>query len=555
MPTEMPGDEEETLAEMEDFPAYSIPLDQLAFVLRREDWNNDEQYSLVQLEPAEQEGKPPTLTWRKDITICPFDTSYYYYDHELPKIPLEQRNFRSWLQAHAPSVRYIDLSAETSVPVIERYKANIVVNPASGAKTAKEWLSLVESLLSVACGGSLPYPGDDYKEEPAEDAWLKWAISETAAEGDGERIGQQIAQEIKEQQDGSSKSATIVLGGDGTVHELINGLLSVSDNGGVKSIPTDLVVFPLGTANALYYHLFPPTSPSFPSTGPLAFLHSFLNFLEAASPSSGAPLGSKSTPLSGPPTPHGEALPLPIAQNSLPNGKTVFTSVVTSAALHANILLDAEALRASQPGVERFKLAAQQNAQRWWSGDLTLKKDVKRYDSTEQQWVDKSDGVELGGAFSYLTSALVDRFESNFVVAPFRSKDHALSPDSSSSIDLVLIRPMRHAQTAALVRAGKEEEAKKAFVDRVWAVSGKMYEGGKHVDLVYDEQEREDKGEEGKEVAEIYRCSEFEWKPTTDADKKDRIVCLDGALHDLGNDGSLQVKVLGPQESNLRVWA
>lgn len=150
---------------------------------------------------------------------------------------------------------------------------------------------------------------------------------------------------------------------------------------------------------------------------------------------------------------------------------------------------------------------------------------VKRYDAASKSWIEKGERVEVGGEFAYMTAALVDRFELNFVPAPFRSPLSPLSPLSSSfqsspaaspsvgSIDLILIRPLRHSPTAALVREGKEEEAKKAFVARVWEVSGKMYENGAHVDLVYAEEEREDKGEEGREVVEVYRCEGFEWTP------------------------------------------
>ncbi|GAA5890175.1 hypothetical protein JCM6882_009249 [Rhodosporidiobolus microsporus] len=571
MPTELHGDEEDALAEMEEFPAYSIPLDQLAFVQRAEDWDEDERYRLVQLQPAEEEGQPPTIQV-KEITVCPFDDHYYYFDHELPKIPPSQRNFRTWLALHAPSVRFVDLSYGAPIPATERYKVNVVVNPASGNKTAKEWQTLVESLLRLARGDSYSDYHGFHRDDEGVDSWLTFSSVETAGEGDGEKIGERIAKEFKAQKGNKSRSATVVLGGDGTVHELLNGLGSVehvkavlAEFDRVEGIPTELVLLPLGTANALFYHLFPPTSPSASSTDTLAPLRSLLNFLESASPATSAAPASKSIRFSGPLNRHGQSMPLPLAHNTLPGGKrgkSVFTSVVTSAALHANILLDAEALRASHPGVERFKLAAQQNAQRWWSGSLRLKKDVKRYDSATRQWVDKGDEVDLDGEFAYMTAALVDRFEPTFVVAPFRSRESALSPASTTSsvaykspIDLVLIRPMRHAPTAALVREGKADEAKKAFVDRVWAVSGKMYDGGKHVDVVYDDQEREDKGADGKEVAEVFRCCEFEWKPTVDADKKDRIVCLDGALHDLGAGGSLKTKALGPQESKVMVWA
>ncbi|BGP17441.1 hypothetical protein JCM10213v2_005473 [Rhodosporidiobolus nylandii] len=307
----------------------------------------------------------------------------------------------------------------------------------------------------------------------------------------------------------------MVLGGDGTVHEVLNGLL-VREGGRIAKEEVELVLVPTGTANALYYSLFPPSSPSYPSDSPSSHLYSFDSFL------------------------------------------SLLTTVVSSAALHACILYDAEALRSSHPGIERFKLAAQQNANRWTSGTLRLKGVVKRYSAAREGWIEKGEEATVEGEFAYLTSALVDRFEPAFVVAPFRSPSSHLAPSpSSASIDLIVIRPLRHAPTAALVRAGKAQDAKDGFVTRVWEVSGGMYSEGKHVGMLYAEDEREDQGEDGAEVAEVWRCEGFEWEPAPSCEVKDRLVCLDGAVHDLGEgEGQrLTVKALGVGETGVRVWA
>lgn len=263
---------------------------------------------------------------------------------------------------------------------------------------------------------------------------------------------------------------------------------------------------PLGTANAYYYHLFPPESPSCSSTAPASTLYSLLSFLHSH--------------------PSQQSLrSLDIAFNQLPRPSKVFTFVVSSAALHASILHDAESLRATIPGVDRFKVAAQQNATNWSKGRLTLlpcsHRDAKvgggvtvdQYDSRSRSLLpvpsqESNNSVILQGPFAYLASSLVSRFESNFLVAPFRSPSSPLHPDPSSpSLDIVLVRPLRDTTTSSLVRAEKDKEAKEGFVATLWNALGGMYRGGVHVDEKFEGREET--------VVEYFRCGGFVWEPVS----------------------------------------
>jgi hypothetical protein len=255
-----------------------------------------------------------------------------------------------------------------------------------------------------------------------------------------------------------------------------------------------------------------------------------------------------------------DPLPLPVALNSVPRSPSasssasqegkktekMITAVVTSSALHACLLHDAEGLRDQYPGVERFKVAAQENVKRWWEGRLRIlpsSAGVRRYDTEKKELVlaegvdgVKGVGVELGergdvvleGPFAYFVSSLVSRFEPTFVVAPLRSPLSPLSPLTSSSsststgtnpqeegtIDLVIIRPLRDEHISCLVKQGEEGAAKarEGFVGRTWEVMGGMYGGGKHLDVRYKDLES---GAEGVEVVEYYRCGGFEWEPVS----------------------------------------
>lgn len=271
---------------------------------------------------------------------------------------------------------------------------------------------------------------------------------------------------------------------------------------------------PLGTANALYHHLFPPETALYALDSPTALLHSLLAYFRA--------------------DPDATPNPLPLAFNTFHNGvepvtpalAPVITSVVTSAALHAAILHDAEALRHSHPGVERFKIAAHQNANVWWSGELRLLGEPTIYSPAIKDWQPLPDNARtLTGPYSYFVSSLISRFETNFVVAPLRSPIHPLKP-TAPSLDLVLIRPLRRPATrrdweAAGADGEKQGSVRTEFVGKVWEVTGGMYDGGKHIDFQYDA----DEGNEGVGIVEYIRCEGFEWQPVSVSSKSRAAAC------------------------------
>ncbi|GAA5948908.1 hypothetical protein JCM3765_003948 [Sporobolomyces pararoseus] len=442
-------------------------------------------------------------------------------------------------------------SSETST----RRRVEIVMNPKSGHGYSSALLNdVVKPLL-----------------KPFEElGYFHLRISETMGKNDGERVGREIITQSE-----GKDTTVIVLGGDGTVHEVLNGAVLSEQGEPQRGGPNlDLVLIPTGTANAMYYHLFPPESPLYPQSTPLSPFYSLVAFLRR--------FATTSSPL-----------PLPLALNSIdrpPNSSSspipppTLTSVVTSAALHACLLHDAEELRETHPGLERFKIAAQENVKRWWEGTLTLQgQAVKSYESksksfrTEMQ-EGEGGGVRLEGPFAYWVGSLVSRFEPSFVVAPLRSPQHSLAPSAATSdlatIDLVVIRPLRHRTTrAAWEKDERGEDLKLEFAEKVWEVTAGMYQGGKHVDMVYEKgegSEDTDGGATKTEIVEVWRVNEFVWTPVSpivsfvkvstrsnrvaSSDLKSNLVCFDGALHDLGQGGSLRTRILGSEETGVRVW-
>ena len=147
------------------------------------------------------------------------------------------------------------------------------------------------------------------------------------------------------------------------------------------------------------------------------------------------------------------------------------------------------------------------NVTTWWDGRLILNGDVTRYDPATRAFIpieSQNKRLICDGPFSYFVSALVDRFEPNFIVAPLRSAADPTTP----SIDIVLIRPLRDSLTDELLKDGSTtpEVVREQFVKRVWQVTGGMYDGGKHVDLKYE-------GGEENLIVEYYRCGSYTWTP------------------------------------------
>ena len=244
--------------------------------------------------------------------------------------------------------------------------------------------------------------------------------------------------------------STVILGsGDGTINDIINRVRH----------PLAFVLVPCGTANALYSSLFP-------AADRLQSLHAFLN----------------NSP------PH----PLSIASTSINGATPVLSVVVVSTALHASILHHSEALRESHPGLVRFKIAAEQNANKWYNAHVRLSPIpslgvVQKYDPTSKSFVTLPDH-SLAGPFAYFVSTVnVDRLEPTFTIAPLVRT----IPPPPASCDLVIIRPLQSVPEDT-------PQARDAFVPTLANVLGAAYQDGAHVNLP---------------IVEYIRCGGWEWIP------------------------------------------
>lgn len=466
--------------------------------------------------------------------------------------------------------------------------------------------------------------------------------------------------------DGEEKDepiVVIVIGGDGTTHELIEGV-TVDHQGGNEEQGWgrwELIVLPFGTvgfgslhchtearlnltyrityqANALYYSLFPPADP-LPDTSILSSLPDrpspevtaqilpLVSFLTRST--SPFPLPITLTTLLPPPSPrHGE---LPETSRNI---KPIPTHVVLSTSLHAAILESSEKLRETHPGNERFRIAAQESMSIFFdakarlfasdskfAGGRRMELGVEQWDPRVGSWLEAftehrvivdedgkgKKGIELQGPFAYFTStATVSRFEPAFVISPLtslrpsppseqRQQDgdrDASKENKNEYIYIIVLRPLRDPYVLSTSsptslsekprrsgRAGRGER----WAKRAQEVLGKAYHDGAHIDLTYPlyamekegnvsgEGEEEEKSWEaeakgrGEPVVELYRCAAFSWEPiaTTqtnwtngEGNDRARLVCADGALHWIPEEGKAEVELMVPSEKGgFYVWA
>ncbi|KIM65130.1 hypothetical protein SCLCIDRAFT_113725 [Scleroderma citrinum Foug A] len=304
----------------------------------------------------------------------------------------------------------------------------------------------------------------------------------------------------------------IVLGsGDGTLHEIINALAFSYTNTTQRAIP--FVLVPCGTANALYSSLFTPSSEQDPIASRLSSLEAFI---------------ARSKPKS-----------LALACTSLvggtlqQNSRTVISVVVTSTALHASILKDSELLRKDIPGIERFKVAAQQNITRWYRSRVRLLPIlstgiVQVYDADADDFVPYQGSLDMSASFWYFLSTVnVDRLEPAFRITPLMSR----IPSQDVSLDVVVVRPERDPAFTSDTPTTRE-----AFARKTGVVFSGAYQDGNHIRFRYRQDGEIGDYRSGPAVVEYFRCGGWEWVPD-EADERARLICTDGTVLEVAKGG------------------
>ncbi|KAI0747775.1 ATP-NAD kinase-like domain-containing protein [Daedaleopsis nitida] len=349
-------------------------------------------------------------------------------------------------------------------------------------------------------------------------------------------VGQIVADLLSSLTDDSQPVSVILGSGDGTLHELINTLNGIPSS---KPFPRiNIALVPCGTANALYSSLFPPAQDDDPLQHKLKSVNAFLSHAHRT-----VPLNLAVNVLSAP----------PVTSPGHPQAPTQvsISAVVASTALHASILHDSEALRASDPSMERFKTAALQNLVRWYAASVKLFPRegagvVEVYDPAAGTFVPHEAStedepiVDLEGPFAYfLATVNVDRLEPAFTITP-RGKD-VLSPvEKSAALDVVIVRPTRDP-----THEMDSDAARAAFAEKAGAVLGAAYQNGAHVALRYDANGSIVSEGTGPTVVEYIRCGGWEWEPD-DIDKRAHLLCADGDILTIPKGGKVKCMAATP---------
>jgi len=398
----------------------------------------------------------------------------------------------------------------------------LISNPVAGAGTGRDFID----------NHVIPLLGD-YDLE----------INTTVSAGDASNIAVSYAK-------AHSEPVIIASGGDGTLHEIVNGLVQLDDirNG---SKPIEIILIPVGTANALYSSLFPPRSyGDLDITKPAYKLLSLQSYLSRNSDAS-----------------RSRSVPLAIQTTSFLNAggeevSNILSVVVTSTSLHASILDTAYRLKAQRDivGVERFKVAAMENISNWYYSSVELRPlpsgeghNCLKYDSATRRfepWAETS----LEGPFEYFLSTVnVDRLEPDFCIAPLQSRIPGDSGNNQSHMDLVIIRPYR---SPKLKGRQDNEENRKAFEEISIAALGHAYKDGAHVDLQYTADGSYTLSDGVEQIVEYFRCGGWEWTPER-GDDLAKLVCADGTIIAIPAGGKAVCTLLtgGEAGMKLNIWA
>ncbi|KAI9510381.1 ATP-NAD kinase-like domain-containing protein [Russula earlei] len=393
----------------------------------------------------------------------------------------------------------------------------VVYNPASGDRTAAKLTT--ESILPLLASHDIIPDKIAATEHPGHAstlllAYIRSLAPSTPAEG----------------------ITVLLVSGDGTLYEILNALHNARDKQEGPFPDLRLILIPGGTANALHATLFPPPTSSAAEPTPLASLLSFLSTTPRL-----VPLTLAHTTVPSPASPANE--------EEAPSSSTdVVSAVVVSTALHAAILHDSEALRASVPGIERFKLAATQNATTWYRAKARLLPPVQRYDVATGAFVavaDREGPLELPGPFVYFLSTVnCDRLEPLFRIAPLR---RALPPPpGAQTMDILAVRPLRDLSLNG--KAGEAEREK--FKETLGDVFRGAYQDGAHIRARYDAQDGET---DGVPVIEYFRVSGWEWIPEED-DEKAHLFCADGLIFNAPKGGVVKSSVLAQTTHGSKVF-
>ncbi|KAH9811252.1 hypothetical protein DFH28DRAFT_1131170 [Melampsora americana] len=429
------------------------------------------------------------------------------------------------LSTASPSHQSIKIVSEKIIPFVkplEEVEWHLIWNPVAGKGQAKLWLDqLVIPILTFA--------GVRFKLHQS-------SLPTTRTKIKDKSLYQEIFNLTSDQLN-RSHPKVILMGGDGTTHDFLNQITTYDPLTGQPILPSlELIILPLGTANALFFSTHPSVSNL---NQPRNVLRSLLLalFSTTASPTDQI---SKILQLAH----------VQVFDHDHQLTDQAIAHVVISTALHAAILHTADELRDNPEyeGSSRFSEAFKRNNTNTWKASLSLSPtrsssnsesppSILRYEPNQQNFISISESElnsSLEDEFSYFTSCLIDRLESNFLIAPMRS---SIKNESNPSIDLIIIRPKRDLRLKEM----NQEDFEIASSDQLTEVMTEAFNSGHHLQLTLPD---------GQPRVEYIRCGAWEWKSLS----SNQEVCIDGNLIQIPQNGSVLCSVLNHLIHPLFIW-
>ncbi|EUC47392.1 hypothetical protein COCMIDRAFT_90381 [Bipolaris oryzae ATCC 44560] len=315
-------------------------------------------------------------------------------------------------------------SPNTDTPLTQR-ETHVIISVGSGARQAENFFNTVVKPILTAING--------------EDAVSKIKVHTTTS---ATSISDYTRTIFFPTANSGTPLRIILLSGDGGIVDLVNGLVSPPHH--TTYISPQVVLLPLGTANALYHSI---NTGSEPSTWGLAAL---------ASPES-KPLPTFTATFSP-----GARLLVdearaeePLPQNEKGEG-VLHGAVVASWGMHASLVADSDTAHYRQYGVQRFQMAAKEalypsdgGPPHAYKAHISLLPPLSSSPNGEQTWIEMQTTEHM-----YVLATLVSHLERPFCISP-----------ASAPLDASL----------RLVHFGPKS------ADEAMRIMGLAYQGGKHV--------------------------------------------------------------------------
>lgn len=343
----------------------------------------------------------------------------------------------------------------------------VVLNPfAGGRRAVTEWQEIVQPMLFKA-GFSAS----------------NMSVTHTLPKGETRLLAEQLGLRILQ---GSEPAIVICMGGDGTIHEVVNGLSDAFErraHDGQSPPSFFLGIVPSGSGNALSLSL----DIQSPEHAALKIIKGRTQPLRLMDVATGYVTSDQEKWY--------EAV-------KYDKERRTRILVVMSWGFHAQIVSKSRYLRYFM-GNQRFSLVAQILFLflSQYTGELVMR-GAKRYEPRNKAFLEEQSEIVIGeDQFTYFLISKQHSLERGFKIAPYASP-------SSPEMDVVMMR-----------RASKEQ---------LKAATIKVIQGGRHVD-------------EAGDIVEYYKTSELLLRVKEQAE-----LCLDGEIHSLAAKGVVRIKMIGP---------